>query len=38
MYGIKKSAETITKLQKLVYIYEYDTKKIYRCLSNTTLF
>ena len=27
MYGIKKSAETITKLQKLVYVYEYDTKK-----------
>ena len=26
MYGIKKSAETITKLQKLVYVYEYDTK------------
>ena len=26
MYGIKKSAETIAKLQKLVYVYEYDTK------------
>ena len=26
MYGIKKSAETINKLQKLIYVYEYDTK------------
>jgi len=27
MYDIKKSSETITKLQKLVYVYEYETKK-----------
>jgi group I intron endonuclease len=27
MYGRKKSAESIAKLQKLVYVYEYETKK-----------
>jgi hypothetical protein len=26
MYGIKKSFNIISKLQKLVYVYEYDTK------------
>jgi len=26
MYGIKKSADTIAKLQKLIYVYEYKTK------------
>lgn len=26
MFGLKKSAETISKLQKLIYVYEYDTK------------
>lgn len=26
MYGIKKSSETITKLNKLIYVYENDTK------------
>jgi hypothetical protein len=24
-FGIKKSVETITKLQKLIFVYEYDT-------------
>ncbi len=28
MYGIKKSAETITKLQKLIYVYENNTKNL----------
>ena len=27
MYGIKKSAETINKLQKLIYVYKYNTNK-----------
>lgn len=28
MYGIKKSALTIAKLQKLVYVYDYNTNKL----------
>jgi hypothetical protein len=28
MYGIKKSADTIAKLQKLIYVYEYNTKNL----------
>ncbi len=27
MFGIKKSAEIISKLHKLIYVYEYETKK-----------
>jgi hypothetical protein len=28
MYNIQKSEETIKKLQKLVYVYSYDTKEL----------
>jgi hypothetical protein len=28
MYGLKKSANTISKLQKLVYVYDYESKTL----------